>query len=134
MDFSPGSEEPNTFRAAKVLSSSATKLHLQGITLELSAWQRVDESARGFCTLPLLHHFLQEADDDGGGPHLCLIMPVNSIDMGKFRRTLDEAKGRMPPWMLKPLMGNVLEGLTDMHAAGVIHAGRTTNDAASFHQ
>lgn len=73
-----------------MLSAGDTKLRPAGLHLEFNIWEKVDASARGLCTLPLLDHFLQDSEASCGdtGPHSCLVLPVNSIDMSEYRSEL----------------------------------------------
>lgn len=114
----PEDRQLATFQAAKVLTVAATQLHLDGTILELEVWQKLMEGPPGTDLPQLYDHFIHEGRD---GPHLCLIANLASINLSMFRKTFPD--GRIPPWILKPLLGSVSRSLGEMHAAGVMHTG-----------
>ncbi|KAH0826201.1 hypothetical protein J3R83DRAFT_5637 [Lanmaoa asiatica] len=67
----------------------------------------------------LVDHF-----ETGGphGQHLCLVLPVLSTDVGRFRRSAPSKRLRCST--VKIIVAQVLEALVTLHAAHIIHTGQ----------
>lgn len=74
---------------------------------------------KGTLRLPdLLDHF----DTEGPyGQHLCLVLPVLSTDISRFRRSTPSKKLGFPT--VKIIVAQVLEALVALHDAQIIHTG-----------
>jgi serine/threonine-protein kinase SRPK3 len=73
------------YRAIKILTAHATRLHEKGVLLELDILKAIssEEPSEHTLRLPRLHdHFEMEGPH---GRHLCLVQSVLSTDIGTFR-------------------------------------------------
>lgn len=108
--------------AIKALKGRATKLHHEGYMQELPILERVTKLSRqadqpAYCAV-LRHHFMHPGKSNDG-EHLCLVMDVLVGNVEDLRMK----SGRLPIPLVKHILCDILRGLSQLHASGVVHTG-----------
>ena len=110
--------EAPTYYAVKILTAHATKGHKDGLLLETEFLKAIKGSKGSHSLLYLVDHFETEGPH---GQHLCLVQPVLSTDIARFRRSAPSE--RLGFSTVKTTIVQVLEALVTLHAARIILVG-----------
>ncbi|CAA7263400.1 unnamed protein product [Cyclocybe aegerita] len=112
----PGAAFRSEYLAAKVLTLNATKLHHDGVTKELEFLKKI-ASCEDINSLPILRDSFEI--EGPRGSHLCFVMDLLSTHVSAYRRSAP--KKALPPYVVKEILVQVLEALTQLHELDIIH-------------
>jgi serine/threonine-protein kinase SRPK3 len=93
--------------------------HQDGLLLELEIMKAIT----GLKRPPPLPYLIDHFETDGPhGQHLCIVQPVLSTDISRFRRSAPSKRLGFPA--VKIIIAQVLQALVALHAARIIHTGK----------
>jgi len=112
-------QETPAYYTIKILTAHATMAHQDGLLLELEIMKAITGLKRTPALPYLIDHF---ETDRPHGQHLCMVQPVLSTDISRFRCSAPSK--RLGFLMVKIIIAHVLQALVALHDARISHTGK----------